>query len=416
MKNYDLIVVGGGLTGVAAAVSAAREGMNVLLIEKGNALGGAPVNGLVLPYMPNSTVIDGKEFMLSQGFFTEINERLLKYPNAYDGGLVFNEEYLKIVLYELVEEAGVELLYHALLIGADCKNNKVNKISLATKLGVMELSAKYFIDTTGDADLAYHCGFPYRLGREEDNLCQPMTLCFRLANVDIQKAKENGKKINETFDEYKKLGKITNPRENVLKFYPLIEGVIHFNTTRVIKRNPTDPFDVTKAEIEARKQVLELVEMLKDNIEGFENCRLLSTASEIGVRESRMIDGEYILTGEDIISCYKFEDSISLGNYDIDIHNPSGTGTSHYYFKPGEYYTIPYRSLVPKNSENLLVAGRCISVDHRAQASIRIMPIVTTLGQAAGLAVAIANKENASVKNIDIKLLQEKIKLNKGVF
>jgi hypothetical protein len=177
----------------------------------------------------------------------------------------------------------------------------------------------------------------------------------------------------------------------------------------VVKRNPVDAFDLTKAEIEAREQVFELFEFMKNNIDGFQNAQLLMTASAIGVRESRMIDGEYVLTADDLVSCRKFEDSIAVGNYDIDIHNPEGSGTSHYYFPEEQYYSIPYRSLIPKNVDNLLVAGRCISATHEAQASIRIMPIVCCLGEAAGEAVSIASENKISVREVDITRLREKL-------
>ena len=155
---------------------------------------------------------------------------------------------------------------------------------------------------------------------------------------------------------------------------------------------------------------------IKENIDGFQNCSLIMTAPAIGVRESRMIDGEYLLTGEDLISCKRFEDSIAAGNYDIDIHNPEGSGTSHHYFPDGQYYTIPYRSLVPKNVDNLLVAGRCISVNHEAQASIRIMPIVCCIGEAAGTAVGIAAKEGSVINQVNVKRVQEQLKNQNSIF
>lgn len=217
------------------------------------------------------------------------------------------------------------------------------------------------------------------------------------------------------YKKFKEEGKIKNPREDVLKFDTLQEDILHFNTTRVIKLNPTDAEDLTKAEIMAREQAFEMFEFLKNNFECFKNSHMLSTAMQIGVRESRMICGEYTLTGEDLMACTKFEDSIALGNYDIDIHNPEGSGTSHYYFGPGEYYTIPYRTLIPKNAENLLVAGRCISVTHEAQASIRIMAIVCCIGEAAGTATAISVKDNKNVKDIDVKKLRNTLKKNGAV-
>lgn len=414
MKKYNLIVVGGGLTGCAAALSAAREGLSVLLIEKGNAMGGAPAQCQVIPYMPYWTMIDGEKFYLSSGVFEDINQRL-KEHNAYDGRSVFNDEFLKIVLADMLSEAGVDMLFHTMLVGASKHEDGVVKsITVANKAGITTLEADYFVDASGDAELAHYAGFPYQLGREEDNLCQPMTLCFRLGCVDTDNLSRA--KVNKLYKEFKAQGKIKNPREDILIFSTLIDGMVHMNTTRVVKLNPTDPFDYSKAEIEARKQILEIYEFLKNNIEEFKNCELVSSAPAIGVRESRMIKGEYWLTGEELMKCPKFEDSIALGNYDMDIHNPEGEGTSHYFFKPGEYYSIPYRCLIPKDAKNLLVAGRCISVDHYAQASIRIMPIVCTLGQAAGTAAAIAYNEKANVKDINIDTLHEILKKNNAVF
>lgn len=413
MKKYDLIVVGGGFTGCAAAISAAREGLSVLLIEKGNAMGGAAAQCMVIPYMPYWTKINGEKFYLSSGVFSEINERLMEHK-AYDGRSVFNDEFLKIVLNDMLSEAGVEILFHTMLVGATQEDGVVKSIQVANKAGLMTLEADYFVDATGDANLAYFAGFPYQLGREEDNLCQPMTLCFRIGGVDTDHL--DRAKVNRVYKEFKAQGKIQNPREDILIFSTLIDGMVHMNSTRVVKLNPIDPFDFSKAEIEARKQVLEIYEFLKNNIEEFKNSELLSSAPEIGVRESRMIQGEYWLTGDELKTCPKFEDSIALGNYDMDIHSPDGEGTSHYYFKQGEYYSIPYRCLIPKGSKNLLVGGRCISADHYAQASIRIMPIVCTLGQAAGTAIAVAHHENADVKEINMDALHEILKKNKAVF
>ena len=247
-------------------------------------------------------------------------------------------------------------------------------------------------------------------------MCQPITLCFRVANVDVEKYHNlPAKYINNLYKQFQEEGKIKNIRENVLIFNNPIDGVLHFNSTRIVKHNPVDAIEVTKAEMLAREQVLELFLFMKENIPGFENSQLLMTAAEIGVRESRMVDGEYILTGDDLKACTKFEDAIALGNYDIDIHNPEGSGTSHYYFANGQYYTIPYRSLIPKNSKNLLVAGRCISASHATQASIRIMPIVCCIGEAAGTACAIAHKDGCVVKDVDAKQLRRVLQENGAV-
>lgn len=414
-KMWDLIVVGGGLTGVAAAVSARREGLEVLLLEQAGFLGGAPGTLLINPFMPYSTTVDGERFELSRGFFSELR-KLLKEVGGYEGGgrEDIHEEYLKLALDRLVAREGVTPLFHATLCGVEKTGETIEAVKVATKAGVLTFRGRCFIDCTGDADLAVMAGCPYHLGRP-DGLCQPMTLCFRIGNVDVPTFQKNRQAMQEKYKQFQAEGKIKNPRENVLIFNTLVDGVLHFNTTRVVKHNPTDPFDVTEAEMIAREQMFEMYYFLKENCPGFEKSQLLYSAGSIGARESRMIDGEYLLTEEDLRDCVKFDDAIAAGNYDIDIHNPEGTGTSHYYFPAGTWYTIPYRSLQPKNADNLLVAGRCISSTHEAQASYRIMPIVATLGQAAGTAAALAVKGSVGVKAVDVKVLQDILTAN-GAF
>ncbi|MGN0802639.1 MAG: FAD-dependent oxidoreductase [Candidatus Faecivicinus sp.] len=414
-KRWDLIVVGGGLTGVAAAVAARRQGLEVLLVEKAGFLGGAPGTCLVNPFMPYSTTVDGERFLLNRGLFTELRE-LLREVGGYRGRGQedIHEEYLKLALDRLVAREGVQPLFHTTLCGVEKEGETLRAVQAVTKAGVLRFEGRYFIDCTGDADLAVMAGCPYHLGRE-DGLCQPMTLCFRIGNVDIPTYREHFKEMQVLYKQFQAEGKIKNPRENVLVFNTLVDGVLHFNTTRVVRLDPTNPFDVTKAEMEAREQMFEMYHFLRGNVPGFENSQLLYSAGEIGVRESRMIDGEYLLTEEDLRSCVKFEDRIAAGNYDIDIHNPEGSGTSHYYFPAGTWYTIPYRSLQPKNAQNLLVAGRCISSTHEAQASYRIMPIVTTLGQAAGVAAAVAAKAGTGVKQADVGRIQQ-ILTDSGAF
>lgn len=414
-KTWDLIVVGGGPTGVAAAVTARRKGLEVLLIEKAGFLGGAPGTCLINPFMPYSTTVDGERFLLSRGFFTEFRQ-LLKEAGGYrgDGSEDIHEEYVKLVLDRLVVREGVQPLFHATLCGVEKEGESLKAVQVATKSGVLRFAGRYFIDATGDADLAVMAGCPYHLGRP-DGLCQPMTLCFRIGNVDIPTYRKNTALMQEKYKQFQAEGKIKNPRENILVFNTLVDGVLHFNTTRVVKLDPTNPFDVTQAEMIAREQMFEMYEFLRDNVPGFEHSQLLYSAGEIGVRESRMIDGEYLLTETDLRDCVKFEDRIAAGNYDIDIHNPEGSGTSHYYFPAGTWYTIPYRSLQPKNADNLLVAGRCISSTHEAQASYRIMPIVATLGEAAGVAVAVASEAGVGVKQVDVGKIQQML-TDEGAF
>lgn len=410
MKKYNLVVAGGGLTGVAAAVSAAREGLSVLIIEKEGSFGGAMTNNLVYPFMEYWThdpVTKERKF-LSDGIFTKMRERHQKYMT--DNHLLhFKPEYFKFTLDEMIEEAGVEVLFHGMIFETNGEKRNLKNIKVATKAGVQEIEADFFIDATGDGALFYLAGCEYQIGRDKDNLCQPMTTCFRMSGVDIELFEEDRSRLQELYKKEQSEGKIINPREDILIFQEIGEGILHFNTTRIIKLDPTNPFDVSRAEIDARKQVAEMDSFLRRNSKAFENSTLINIATEIGVRESRKLKGVHILTEQELKDCTIFEDSIALGNYDIDIHNPSGSGTSHYYFKPGEYYTIPYRSLLPKEYSNLLVAGRCISATHEAQASVRIMPICATMGEAAGIAASVALNTGKNAHTVDITIVQQKL-------
>ena len=410
MKKYDLAVIGGGFAGVAAALAAARGGAKVLIVEKSNCLGGAAVNCLVNPFMPYWTEMDGKRVDLSAGIFKEIHDRL-EHHNAMNKES-FLEEKLKYILNEMVAEANIDLLFHAYIFKVEKCDEHIASIVVATKSGEMHVEANYFIDATGDAQLAYLAGCPTVLGRESDHLCQPMTLCFRVGNVDVEKFYASREKLKIAHAQSLAAGEMINPREDILVFKTPIHNVLHFNTTRVVRKNPTSPEEVTEAEVLARRQVYEIYDFMKKHADGLEDSFLMMTAAEIGIRESRMIVGDYVLTEQDCRNCVKFDDGIAACNYDIDIHNPEGTGTSHYYFPAGEYYTIPYRSLIPKSAENLLVAGRCISSDHGAQASYRIMPVVCCIGEAAGSAVGLAVKQNCTVREIDVKELQNELKRN----
>ncbi len=425
MRSCDILIAGGGLAGTAAAIAAARRGHDVLLVEASNCLGGAACNCLVNPFMPYTTEDDaGNTVFLSAGIFAEIVDRLNDLTRTLDGedsavvgvpAKTFSEEYLKILLNRMALEAGVRLLFHTQVAAAKREQNRLTSVVISNIDGLTDVRANYFIDCTGDAVLTAASGFPTRLGRPGDALCQPMTLCFRVGGIDRAALRQNFYLMQEKYKSLRAQGIIKNPRENVLLFSTLRESVVHFNTTRVVKRSPVSADDVTAAEIEAREQVAEMLLFLRQHVPGCGHAVLLSTAMEIGKRESRLIDGEYLLTQEDLLAFTHFDDGIAACNYDIDIHNPEGSGTSHHYFPKGKYYTIPYRCLIPKDAENLLTAGRCISVTHEAQASCRIMPTVATLGQAAGTAAALALENVCSVRDVDVPLLR-KVLSDDGAF
>ena len=301
-------------------------------------------------------------------------------------------------------------MFNANVIEAKNDDGRISSIKVYGKSGIMEFFADNFIDATGDAELSSLAGCEYELGRKEDGLCQPMTLCFRLGNVDKENFCKHQAMINPLYSEFQKKGLIKNPRENLLIFENVNDGILHFNCTRIVKKNPIDPFEVTEAEIEAREQVFEIHKFLTENIPGFENARVISTGLHIGIRESRKVVGEYVLTEDDVLSLARFDDAIATANYAIDIHSPTGSGTRWHEFGNGKWYEIPYRCLIPKGMKNLLVAGRCISSTHEAQSSYRIMPFCCELGQAAGTAVGVAKSDNSDVRDIDVKKLQEKLR------
>lgn len=409
--HFDLIVAGGGFAGSSAAITAARKGLRVLLIEKRNALGGAAVWGLVTPFMPywdglkaDKTPRSDKKYLCGSLFLETVRE--MQALSGENSDTRFDEEYLKLVLNRMALAAGVTLLFCATVTNVRRDGDRVTGLDVFCAGSTLSFTADAYVDATGDGELCAMAGCDFMLGREKDSLCQPMTLSFRMSGVDMERYPEDKPKINPLYEKWKAEGKIKNPRENVLVFLNYNEGVLHFNTTRVVKKSPIDPFDLTEAEIEAREQVFEMLSFLKENFPAFRKARVLSTALQIGIRESRKIRGEYVLTHEDCLNLARFEDAIAVSNYDIDIHSPDGAGTSHHYFSRGQWFQIPYRSLIPRGMKNLLVAGRCISASHEAQASLRIMPYCAEIGQAAGNAVFVAKKTGTSLAEIPVPRLQ----------
>lgn len=407
-KKYDLIVAGGGLSGVAAAVAAAREGVKVLLIEKNGYLGGMATAGLVNPFMPYCERSENGGYnwskIVNEGLFKEILRRLDQLEGLHKNRQTFNEEIMKLVLDRMILEHKIDILLHSFISSVEKQGARLKAVTVTSKSGTASYEGSYFVDATGDADLSTLAGCEYRIGRDSDHLCQPMTLCFRLANVDTSKYDRNF--VNKKFNEMKQKGLIKNPREDVLTFAHVVDDVMHFNSTRVVGKSGVKAEDLTQAEIEAREQVYELYRFMKDNIPGFENCQLLMSAPEIGVRESRRIVGEYTITQEDLLNTVKFEDSIARGTYPVDIHNPSGSGTVIQHIPAGDYYTIPYRALLPKGMDNLIVAGRPISSTHEAHSAYRVMPICTCIGEGAGTAASIAVKRNLAFRDVDYKEIQ----------
>ena len=406
MKNditTDVLVCGAGPSGFAAAVCAARLGASVVLAEKYGFPGGMATAGLVNPFMVSK--FEGRD--LVKGIFEEVILSLKEKNAVLDGELfgqphiAFDPEILKMLLLDMLEKSGVKMIFHSFACGSIMKGDEIKGAVLSTKSGDIKVFAKAVIDATGDGDVAALSGCEFEKGREGDSLSQPATLNFRVSGIDGSRMPSR-EEINDLYLSAKKKSLIRTPRENLLWFETVRSGTLHFNATRIPKIDGTDVFDLTKAEIEGRKQAENLFNFLKTTVPGFENSFISNVACQVGIRESRRIKGKYTLTGDDVTEGHKFEDAVARCNYPIDIHDPK-TGSSTVFKKlgPGIFYEIPFRCMIPDKTDKLLVTGRAVSATHEALSSMRIMPTCMALGQAAGVACAMAVKKHVSPKNLD---------------
>ena len=319
MKNditTDILICGAGPSGIAAAISAARLGAGVVLVEKYGFPGGMATAGLVNPFMVSK--FEGRD--LVRGIFEEVVSSLRQKNAALDGELfgqphiVFDPEVLKLLLLELLEKASVKTIYHSFVCGSIMKGDEIKGVVASTKSGDVRLFAKAVIDATGDGDVAALSGCAFELGREKDHLCQPATLNFRVSGVDEARMPLR-EQMDALYLEAKKKGSTRSPRENLLWFETTQKGTLHFNSTRIPRIDGTDVFDLSKAEIEGRKQVESLFEFLRSSVPGFGSSYISSVACQAGIRESRRIKGLYTLTAEDVTEGRKFEDAIARCNY-----------------------------------------------------------------------------------------------------
>jgi len=431
--QYDVVVCGGGLAGVAAAVAAAKKGSKVLLIEQYGFLGGCATLGLVNPFMKYHL---NKNKLLANKIFLEIIERLKDNGGAWgEPPQFFDPEVLKGVLFKICEDMNANILLYSKVLSASTENGVIRSIKVSSKEGIKEIKGTVFVDATGDGDLAASAGAKWEYGDGE--VAQPMTLMFRIGNIDFKKFVEYLRSTSDCSEwvnlnyiekcveigapfSFAGLSKAINkyredfpeiPAQNKVFFSTCFprRGEAFVNMTRVQILSGLVSRDLTKATIMAYWQAYKLVLFLKKHVPGFEEAYLLESAPIIGVRETRRIIGEYVLTADDILKARKFDDAVAAGCYPIDIHpmRPSDKETIMKGPPPGDYYEIPYRCLVPLGLKNLLVTGRCISATHEAQAAIRVMPIACSLGEAAGYAAALAVEGNGLVREIDINTLQK---------
>jgi hypothetical protein len=331
----------------------------------------------------------------------------------------FDPEAFKLAVLELLDEAGVELLFHAFASDALLQAGAVAGAVFETKSGPLVVRASAVVDCTGDGDLAALAGARYEVGREADGLVQPMTLMFRMVEFDrqgfdryVEEHPEQWRGVHGLWDliaQAAASGELELPREDILFFGTPHEREVSVNSTRVVKVLGTDVWDLGYAEWASRRQMRQIANFLKRHVPGFEQAYVAQSGVHVGVRETRRIVGEYQLTVDDILGARKFEDAVARGSYPVDIHNPEGKGTVLRHLPPGEAYDIPLRCLLPQGVEGLLVAGRCLSGTHEAHSSYRVMPISMATGQAAGVSAALATRAARPPRDLEAEAVRKEL-------
>ncbi len=428
--SAEVLVAGGGMAGIAAAVAAARAGADVLLVERGGTLGGVATAGLNCSFM-------GVDRSVIGGVLWEVLDRLASVGGSIEGLYTpFDPEAFKTVAMEMVADAGVRLLLHSWVVDAVVDGDTVTGVRFITKSGQREVRAGAVVDATGDGDIAAAAHAPFETGRPDGQPGQPMTVMLRMGNVDTSKLiayiKANPDELYKNplkcvleenrdpplflfsgfFDlvrKGKEAGVLRTARESMgLQGLPN-KGQVLVNATRVHGLSGIDADDLTRAEIEGRKQAKTVVEFLKKYMPGFDDAHLIDTAASIGVRETRRIKGLYMLTKEDILSERRFPDAIARNFFPMDNHGPADNPNSHSWtvLRAGGFYDIPYRCLLPQTLNGVLLAGRCISATHEAHASTRTMPCSLATGQAAGVAAALSARHGTRPADLDAGLLRK---------
>lgn len=409
----DVAVVGGGSAGCAAAVVAARHGARTVLIESGGFFGGtaAAVLDTMYGFFPA-----GSEERIVGGIGWEIASALLDSGqavlrgNTYGAGtgVTYEPEALKVEWDRRILDSGVRPLLHSRMGAVIVEDETVLGVVVLTRRGPFQVRASRVIDASGDADVAWAAGCSLEMPSEKRRV-QPLTTTFRLGGVGTP-AKTS--ELHRLMREAAESGEYALPRLEGSAHYTVLDGVYHTNVTRVSGIDPTNPWAATAAEIEGRKQALEYTRFFKDKVPGYENSYLLNTSVWIGTRETRRLLGEYVLQKEDVLEARQFDDGIALCGAPIEDHD-GGAATIWRYVAAGEggeptgrAYGIPYRALVPKDVEGLLVAGRCLSATHDAHASARSIAQCLSYGHAAGAAAAQSVATGERLRDIDTAVLR----------
>lgn len=406
--NYDVIVVGSGPSGIAAAITAGRNGAKTLLVEALGRVGGISTSGLMSHFTGS----------VGNRLYHEILKNAAQ-NNQFKRGEVthiIDPEFLTLTYIEMLETAKVETLLYTTVCDVIMEKNRITGIVALNKGGFFVYNSKIVIDASGDGDVAFKSGAEFIKGRETDNKMQPATLMFKVGGVDMGRAVFPGSfetLVDTDKGELQALAreKLPHPAGHVLLYESTIPGIVTCNMTNVTDIDGTDPHDLTRAETVARQQIPSILKFLREYVPGYESCYIISSASLIGIRETRHFKGLKTLTATDVSEAVQHSDYVVYdAHFDFDVHNITGAGLDktgcqkHFTQKKG--YTIPYGCLVPEKIDGLLLCGRNISGTHMAHSSFRAMPICVGIGEAAGIAAAIAVNKNLKPRDINPKDIQ----------
>ena len=406
VRDVDVLVVGGGMAGVAAAVAAGSMGSRTLLVEYFGCLGGNATTGMVNNFCGYTTM--GKNrLQIVKGIGGRIHEGLLKQHGVKSiKSFTFNPEILKLVLDREMIEAGVECLFYTQMVAPLMEKNAIQGVIIENKGGRQAIRARRVLDCTGDGDVCALSGVPFELGDGKGNF-QGCDMAFQLVNVGDD---FDPSTIGPAAAEAMKSGEYRITRSQAIIQNIAIHGAYWVNWAGVpAVVNGTDPYDLSRATIEGRRLVYELLRFLRDKIPGMKNADIIGTGAKIGLRETRRVAGDYVLTGDEVLQGMKFKDGIGACAWPIELVDPV-KGRRFINLKDEDFYLIPYRCLIPQQVDNLLMAGRFISCTHEAQASVRVMGPAAVMGQAAGCAAALSIREKVSPRVVDLAGLQRELR------
>ena len=418
--EYDVVVLGGGPAGIAAAASAARAGASTLLVERYGFLGGMGTAAGVTNFCGLHANVHGGIRQVVHGIADDLLARMeklggLNAPHVIFGGKIAAQAYdnaaFKIAADEVVLGSGARILFHAYAAGVAMRSpSQIDALLLETKSGRRAVRARVFIDCSGDADLAAHAGAPFE---KSPQLLYP-TAMFRVNNVDAARAGDAWTRIPQLMEQaaakgrkFPRKGPIVRPQKNPSEWRVNVTQIANAQGEAA---DGTDAEELSAAEVEGRRQIVDFFGFLREEVPGFENAYILEIAPQVGIRETLRVVGEYQLTEEDVLGCASFDDTIGVNGWPVEAHVkgdvifkfaeiPAARGFNH----------LPYRMLVPKRIDNLLVAGRCASMTHMGQSAARVSGGCFVMGQAAGTAATLSLRAGVTPRALDIPTLQRRL-------